>query len=144
MYIPRYKIALVKEGRITTDTKTISSPRDAFEILMSEIGSADREIFLTLLLDTRHRVIGVHQVSVGSLNASVVHPRETFKAAMLANAAAMILAHCHPSGDPEPSAEDLAVTARLHQAGELLGLPILDHLIIGHDRFVSLKEQGLL
>ncbi|MHB9130371.1 MAG: RadC family protein [Armatimonadota bacterium] len=144
LYLPRYKVTLIKEGSCQVATRIISSPADVFAMLRGEIGLSDREIFLTLLLDTRNRVIGLHQVSIGSLNASIVHPRETFKAAILGNAAAIILAHSHPSGDLEPSREDLAVTSRLTQAGELLGVPVLDHLIISDDAFLSLKERGLL
>ena len=144
MYLPRYKVALVKESSCQVPTRAIGSPADAYAILYGEMGQSDREIFLILLLDTRSRVIGIHEVSVGSLNASLVHPRETFKAAILANAAALILAHCHPSGDLDPSQEDLAITTRLKQAGELLGIPVLDHLIISDVAFISLKERGLL
>lgn len=144
MHIPRYKVALVREGSQCVESRTITSPHDVYAMLRGEMGQADREIFLTLLLDTRNRVIGMHQVSIGSLNASVVHPRETFKAAMLGNAAAIILAHSHPSNDPEPSAEDIAVTERLKEAGELLGIPVLDHLVICENGFISLKERGVL
>ncbi|HEY3379441.1 MAG TPA: DNA repair protein RadC [Armatimonadota bacterium] len=144
MYLPRYKVALVKEGRCRVSTRAIANPADAYAILHGDMGQSDREIFLTLLLDTRNRVIGIHEVSVGSLNASLVHPRETFKAAILTNAAALILAHCHPSGDLEPSQEDLAITTRLKEAGELLGIPVLDHLIISDVAFISLKERRLL
>jgi len=142
--IPRYKIALVREGSHLTANQTISSPSDVYVLLRDDLGSTDRDIFLTLLLDTRQRVIGIHQVSIGSLNASIVHPRETFKAAILRNAASIILAHAHPSGDPEPSAEDLAITKRLKEAGDLLGVPVLDHLVVYENAFVSLKERGLL
>jgi DNA repair protein RadC len=137
-------VALVREGSQQVASRVISCPQDAVGILREAIGSSDREVFLTLLLNTRHRVIGIHPVSTGSLNASVVHPRETFKAAMLANAAAIILAHAHPSGDPEPSAEDLAITNRLREAGALLGIPVLDHLVIAETAFVSLQARGLL
>ena len=144
MYLPRYKVALIKEGNCKVLSRYISSPADAFAILRSDFGLSDREIFSILLLDTRNNVIGLHQVSIGSLNASIVHPRETFKAAILCNAAAIILAHCHPSGDLDPSKEDLIVTARLKQAGDLLGVPVLDHLIVNDISFISLKERGLL
>ncbi|MEI6520636.1 MAG: DNA repair protein RadC [bacterium] len=144
MYIPRYKVALVKEKSCHVSTRVITAPSDAYAILYDQVGSSDREVFLALLLDTRSRVIGINEVSVGSLNNSLVHPRETFKAAILCNAATMILAHCHPSGDVEPSHEDLAVTERLMQAGELMGIPILDHLIISDADFISLKERGLM
>jgi len=144
MYLPRYKVALVREGSCKVLSRAVTSPADAFAILRNDIGLSDREVFLTLLLDTRNNVIGIHQVSVGSLNASLVHPRETFKAAFLSNAAAIILAHCHPSGELEPSKEDQAVTTRLKQSGELLGVPVLDHLILNDVTFISLKERCLL
>ena len=142
VYIPRYRLALVREGRQPAATRVIANPRDVADILQAEIGDADREIFCVVLLDTRNTMIGLHQVSIGSLNASLVHPRETLKAALLSNAAAIMLAHNHPSGDLAPSAEDLAVTTRLKQAGELLGIPVLDHLIISGEQFLSLKECG--
>jgi DNA repair protein RadC len=122
----------------------VQSPADAAEVLRAHIGDSDREHFDALLLDTRNRVVGVHCVSVGSLNASVVHPREVFKAAILANAAAVILGHNHPSGDESPSAEDTALTQRLKQAGEILGIPVLDHLVLGESAFHSFRERGLL
>lgn len=144
MRIPHYRVALVRDGSHAVASRTINHPQDVYSLLRDELANADREIFLALLLDTRNRVIGTHQVSVGSLSASIVHPRETFKAAILGNAASMILTHNHPSGDPEPSAEDIAVTNRLKQAGEILGVPVLDHLVICGDEFRSLKECQLL
>ena len=144
MYIPIYKVALVREKSCQVLTKVITSPADAYAILNNQSGSSDREVFLSLLLDSRGRVIGMHEISVGSLNNSLVHPRETFKAAILCNAATMIIAHCHPSGDLEPSKEDELVTERLMLAGELMGIPVLDHLIISDTNFISLKERGLM
>lgn len=103
----------------------------------------DRENFVVLLLDTKNKVIGINTVSIGTLNSSLVHPREVFKPAILASAAALILAHNHPSGDPKPSREDIEVTKRLIEAGGLLGIQVLDHIIVG-DYCVSLKEQGYI
>lgn len=97
-----------------------------------------------MLLDGKNRLAGFNVVSIGSLTASLVHPREVFKAAILANAAAMIVVHNHPSGDPTPSAEDIAITQRLRQAGELLGISLLDHVVIGDDRYVSFADEGIL
>lgn len=143
--IPRYRVQLVREGSQSAPVKTITSPMDAYTILHEWLDDQDREMFCVMMLDTRNTVIGLNVVSVGTLNASLVHPRECFKPCLLANCAAVILAHGHPgSGDPDPSQEDLAITARLKQGGELLGIPVLDHLIIGDGRFVSLKERGLL
>ena len=102
-------------------------------------------MFVVALLTIRHRVIGLHTVSVGCLTSSLVHPREVFKPAILAGCAALLIAHNHPSGDPDPSAEDVALTRRLASAGSLLGIEIIDHLILGEaGRYVSLKERGFL
>ncbi|OPZ81272.1 MAG: hypothetical protein BWY76_03084 [bacterium ADurb.Bin429] len=111
---------------------------------MEEMRLFREEHFRALLLNTRNEVTGMQEISVGSLNASLVHPRELFHAAISRKAAAIIVAHNHPSGDPTPSKEDLALTARLKQAGDLLGIPVLDHLVIGDNRFVSMKERGLM
>ena len=97
-----------------------------------------------LLLDSKHQVIATPVVSVGTLNASMVHPREIFKECIRRSAAAVIAVHNHPSGDPSPSSEDIQVTKRLFQAGEILGIDLLDHIIIGDNRFVSMKEAGFL
>ncbi|MFM8979908.1 MAG: RadC family protein [Planctomycetia bacterium] len=103
-----------------------------------------REHFVVLLLDARNRVLREEQVSVGTLTASLVHPREVFAAAIREGAASILLLHNHPSGDPEPSADDEAVTRRLVAVGELVGIPVLDHLVLGRGRFVSLLERGLV
>src|SRR5207302_8829691 len=112
--------------------------------IKEEFGRLDREVFLALVLDGKNQLLGFNQVSVGSLSAALVHPREVFKAAILANAAAIILVHNHPSGDPEPSPEDRAITGRLKEAGELLGIKVLDHVVIGDGRYVSFADQQLL
>jgi DNA repair protein RadC len=122
----------------------VLSPADAHAIVRSFIGDSDREHFVVLLLDTRNRAIGVNTVSIGNLNANLVHPREVFKPALLANVASILIAHNHPSGDCEPSAEDFAITERLKQAGELLGVPVVDHLVLGEPGFYSFKEHGTL
>jgi DNA repair protein RadC len=105
---------------------------------------ARREHFVAFYLDARNRVLSRETVSVGTLSASIVHPREVFAPAIERRAASVILAHNHPSGDPEPSDDDLALTRRLVQAGVLLGIEILDHLVIGHGGYVSLKSRGLM
>lgn len=143
-HIPIVSVQLVREGTHPSPVRTITSPQDAYRLVQEWLEPRDRECFLIALLDTRNKVLGLHIVSIGSLNASLVHPREVMKPAILANASAMLLAHNHPSGDPDPSQEDLAITSRLKQAGELLGIPVLDHLVIGDGRFVSLKERGVL
>jgi len=142
--IPVYTVSLVREHSQAAETKVITSPLEAYHLLNTYIGEADREHFVVLLLDTRNVVRGIHTVSIGSLNASCVHPREVFKAAILTNAAAVIVGHNHPSGNPIPSHEDIALTERLVQAGELLGIPVLDHLVLGDQAYISLQERGLI
>lgn len=113
----------------------------AFEAIMCD---EPCEVFGMLCLSTKNRVIAYHEVSRGTLDATLVHPREVFKAALLANAASVILAHNHPSGDPTPSPDDAALTARLATAGTLLGVPVLDHLVIGDGRTFSFRDAGRL
>ena len=140
--IPVYKVMLVRDGSQSSETKAIKQPADAYQILLSYLAGQDRENFVILMLDAKHKVIGLNTVSVGTLNASMVHPREVFKPAILCNAAAIILGHNHPSGDTTPSTEDMEVTGRLSKAGELLGIAVLDHIVVSDCNFTSLKERG--
>jgi DNA repair protein RadC len=144
--IPGFRIALVREAGVKlAERPQLRVPAEAAPLLAQYIGETDREVFAVALLTIRHRVLGLHTVSVGCLTSSLVHPREVFKPAILAGAAALLLAHNHPSGDPEPSAEDIALTRRLVSAGQLLGIEVLDHVILGESgRFVSLRERGVL
>lgn len=126
------------------DRPTISSPADAANLLMYQMAALDQEYLFVILLDTRNRVLGRPlEVYHGSLNTSQVRVGELFREAIKVNAAAIIVAHNHPSGDPSPSPEDVAVTRALVEAGKLLDIDVLDHLVIGGHRFVSLKERGL-
>lgn len=122
----------------------VSSPADAANLLMSEMVFLDQEHLRLILLDTRNNVLATPTIYIGSLNTSVIRIAELFRAAIRENAAAMIVAHNHPSGDPSPSPEDIAVTRQLVSAGQLLDIEVLDHIVIGHQRFVSLKERGLV
>lgn len=139
-----YETITVKEN-ITSYLKTgtrytaPSQVYETFRFLMKET----REMFMTLHLDGKNRIIAMDLVSIGSLNQSIVHPRSVFQTALLSNAAAIILIHQHPSGDPIPSAEDISITRRLKECGELMGIRILDHIIVG-DSYLSFVEQGLL
>ena len=142
--IPVYRIAMIKESAISVEQKTIRSPRDVFDAVREYLADVDREHFLTLLLNTKNGIVGVNTTSIGTLNSSLVHPREVFKPAIIANSAAVILVHCHPSGDPTASNEDLEITRRLVEAGKLLGIEVLDHVIVGDGCWVSLKEKGIL
>lgn len=121
----------------------ISSPDDAFHLLKSEMMFQDQEHLRLILLDTRNRVLRTPTIYIGSLNTSVIRVAELFRAALRENAAAFIMAHNHPSGDPSPSPEDINVTRQIVQAGALLGIDVLDHIVIGSNRFVSLKQRGL-
>jgi len=121
----------------------IHSPGDAAEILLHSMGALEQEELRIILLDTRNRVLGVETIYRGSLNSSQVRVGEIFKAAIRRNAASVIVAHNHPSGDPTPSPEDIAVTRAFVQAGKLLDVEVLDHLVIGLNRWISLKERDL-
>ena len=121
----------------------IRSPADAANLLMGEMSMLEQEHLRVMLLDTRNRVLAVPTIYIGSLNTSVIRVAEVFREAIRRNAAAVIIAHNHPSGDPTPSPEDVAVTRNIMQAGQLLDIEVLDHVVIGQQRFVSLKERGL-
>jgi DNA repair protein RadC len=126
------------------ELRKITSPLLVYNLVGSLLRDADREYFLCILLNTKHDVLGVVPISMGDLSSTLVHPREVFKAAILANTADIILCHNHPSGDSTPSIEDIEVSHRLAQAGEILGINVIDHVIIGNGRFTSLKEHGVL
>lgn len=117
---------------------------DAANLVMSEMSSLKQEHLMTILLNTRNIVICVEDISIGDLNSSIVHPREVFCEAIKKNSASIIVCHNHPSGDPSPSSEDLDITYRLKECGKILGINLLDHLIIGNGKYISLKEKGIL
>lgn len=132
--IPVYKVTLVKEGTHSQlERPQVRDARGAAETLSAYLAGEDREHFVVMLLNGKNRIIGINTVSIGSLSSSLAHPREIFKPAILANAAAIILAHNHPSGEVEPSREDMEITKRLRGAAELLGIKLLDHLILGNN-----------
>jgi DNA repair protein RadC len=124
-------------------SKRFTSSREVFE-LFNFMKNETKEHFLAIHLDSKNRILCLDHISSGSLNASIVHPREVFKACLLSSAAAVLFLHNHPSGDPEPSREDLELTTRLKEGGELLGIRVLDHIIIGSGRYISLADQGLV
>ena len=129
----------------TEDAKpSIGGPRDVSNLLMPDLRYQKKEHLKSLLMDTKNRVLAIRTVSIGDLSSSIVHPREVYKDAVIASAASIIIAHNHPSGDPTPSSEDVAVTKRLIQAGEIMGIDLLDHIVLGDGVFVSLKERGLI
>ena len=145
MTINIYKLKMVKEDTVEY-SNTIKSPCDVAALARDvlEMHEMAEENFIVLCLNTKNKIAGVHTISIGSLNASIVHPREVFKAALLNNASGIICLHNHPSGDPEPSREDIEITHRLVNAGNILGINVLDHIIIGDRRYISLKEQGMM
>jgi DNA repair protein RadC len=120
---------------------SVKTPEDVYRLLAPKLRGREREVLFVLTLDGRHRLTGCHRVSEGTLTASLVHPREVFAVAIRAAAAAIIVAHNHPSGDPEPSAEDLEVTRRLSDSGKLLGIPLLDHVVVGQGAYVSIRDR---
>lgn len=122
----------------------ILKPLDAANLVMSEMSNLKQEHLMEILLNTKNIVICVSDISVGSLNSSIVHPREVFCEAIKKNSASIIICHNHPSGDPSPSSEDLNITYRLKECGKILGITLLDHLIIGNGKYISLKEKGIL
>jgi DNA repair protein RadC len=140
--------ALAMAGRINTDRldnlERFTSPSQIFNHFHYRFRDRRREYFLALLLDGKNRVIREEQISEGSLNQSIVHPREVFSPAVRESAAAVILVHNHPSGDPTPSREDREITRRLKEAGDIMGIRVLDHIIIGDGGYLSFVEQGLL
>jgi DNA repair protein RadC len=141
-----YRLRLVREAQLDYEpiTQPLEAERTVRLIATKLLDGLDREAGLVLALDSRNRPIGCHVVSIGSLSASLIHPREVFKFAILANAASLIFAHNHPSGDPTPSKDDIELTRRLVNAGQLLGIEVIDALITGYDTLLSFKERGLL
>ena len=142
--LPRYRVTLVREGCSHTGVKHIHAPEDVHNIIAAEYADAVVETAMMLALDTKNKVIGIFEISRGSLNASIIHPRDVFQRAILVNAASVILVHNHPSGDPTPSSEDVALTKKIVEAGRVLDITVLDHVICGEGNFVSLRERGQL
>ena len=122
----------------------INNPWDVYSYYMEELRYLKKEVFKVILLNTKNEIISDIDVSVGSLNSSIVHPREVFKYALRYSANSIICLHNHPSGDPTPSSQDIDITKRLEEVGDLVGIRLLDHIIIGYNKYVSLKEKGLM
>lgn len=122
----------------------IRSPEDVHSLMAEQLRYLKKEYFVCLFLNTKNQVMNQETLSIGSLNASIVHPREVFRAAISRGSASIICVHNHPSGDPTPSPEDIQITRRLLEAGELIGIEVLDHIIIGDERCISLKQEGLM
>ncbi|AQQ55573.1 JAB domain-containing protein [Planococcus lenghuensis] len=140
----KQEVREVEEPYTSLLPQQIRSSRDATSFIQALIGDEDREVFLVLCLSMKNHVIAVHRCHVGSLNASIVHPREVFKSAILNNAASILVAHNHPSGDCQYSPEDIDVSKRLEEAGNLLGIELLDSIIVSPSNSLSLKEKGVI
>jgi len=142
------KIKLVRESnhRYDIDNRYVHGPQDAADIINAvlDLEHEAQEVVAEIILDNQGKVTGVMEVTRGSINSSISHCREIYRGAILHNAASIILAHCHPSGETNPSREDIDITQRVKKAGQILDIPLLDHIVIGHNRFTSLKEKGLL
>ncbi|NOW85889.1 DNA repair protein RadC [Clostridium beijerinckii] len=137
-------IKMVREASVLYDIRKIDSPKDGAELGKRFLQDLDREQLIVCCLDTKNQPTAINVVSVGSLNTSIVHPREVFKPAILSNSASIILFHNHPSGDSEPSKEDISITERIKESGIILGIKLIDHIIIGNDSYCSLKERGIV
>ena len=139
-------VELGKRANLLTGAKrqVIHSPQEVAALLMPRLRFENKEKFIAILLSTKNHVLATPTISVGTLNASLVHPRELFREAIKNSAASVILVHNHPSGDPQPSQEDISLTAKMVEAGRLLDISVVDHVIIGDGKYVSLKEQGIL
>ena len=139
-----FELANRLEGYSDAGSKpVVKTPDDVVGLVRGRLKGKKKEHFLALLLDTRNQLIKVAEISVGSLDGSLVHPREVFKEAISATAASVVFAHNHPSGDPTASEDDIRLTKRLAEAGEIVGIDVLDHIIIGDKNFLSLKREGL-
>lgn len=145
--ISTFSIRIVKEksGRYDLE-KYICSPKDVVNLgkAVLQIDTYTEEVFAMITLNVKNKVTGVFEVSRGSLNTTVAHPREIYKRALLQNAASIIVFHNHPSGNPEPSKEDIDFNNRLCEVGKIIGIPVLDNIIIGDGKYVSLKERGII
>ena len=147
--ISTYGLRVIKEksGRYDIESRKVTCPSDTVDIFnkVLELNNRAEEVLALMTLDTKHNVTGMFIVSIGALDSSIVHPREIYKRALLQNAHGIIIGHNHPSGNPEPSKQDIEVTKRLQEAGKIIGINLLDHIIIGdNDNYVSFKNKGII
>ncbi|WP_225442665.1 JAB domain-containing protein [Paenibacillus lycopersici] len=137
-------LKMVKEATLPYPSNVIRKPQDAYDIARMFIGDEDREHCILLCLDTKNKVNAIQTIGIGTLNSALVHPREVFKVAILANSAGIVFAHNHPSSDCNPSPEDLKITERIKQAGEIIGIELIDSVIVSNCNYYSMKEHGFL
>ncbi|AKB81616.1 DNA repair protein RadC [Methanosarcina barkeri 3] len=139
-----FELARRLETFVEEPKRKVCSPKDVYILMYPKMREQKKEKFITLCLDTKNQILKEEVISIGSLNASIVHPREVFKSALMESSASVIMVHNHPSGDPSPSREDIMVTEKMVEGGKLLGIDVLDHIIIGEGRYVSLKDEGFV
>lgn len=137
-------VKLVKEASLMYDRRVVSSPYAGYELVKKFLEDLDREAFIVASLDTKNQPVSINVAHIGDINSCIMSPSCVIRVALLSNAAAILVAHNHPSGNPEPSEADVRITERLEAACDLMGLTFLDHLIIGDDKFISLKERGTI
>lgn len=140
----KVQIQLIKENRPSYSVSLNKGPKAVYDLLKDDVELFDREKFLVAYVNRKHKVIGINEVATGSIAGLAVSPREVFKGALLCQASAIVLVHNHPSGDPEPSREDIALTDKLIEGGKLLDVQVLDHVIFGNDIYYSFADQGLI
>ncbi|WP_315080645.1 JAB domain-containing protein [uncultured Clostridium sp.] len=137
-------LKVIKESSVLYSNRRISTPIEAVNLLRNLLEDCDREKMLVCCLNTKNEPTNISVVSIGSLNSSIVHPREVFKTAIVSNSASILIAHNHPSGNTTPSKEDINVTERIKKSGEIIGIKMIDHIIIGENSYTSLKEEGII
>ena len=137
-------VKLIREKSFLFKERVVNSPNQAYELIKDLLEDKDREVLMACFLDTKNQPIATNIVSIGSLNSSIIHPREIFKVAILCNSDNFILFHNHPSGVVEPSSEDISATSRIKECGKLMGITLTDHIIVGNDQYFSMLENGLL
>jgi DNA repair protein RadC len=125
-------------------TPVLNQPSKAYDFIKSKIGRETKENFIAIYLDNKMRAMGWHLVSLGTVSESIVHPREIFKVALLCNATSVILSHNHPTGELSPSSEDVSTTKRIKEAGEIIGIPVIDHIIVSETSYLSFKESNIV
>jgi DNA repair protein RadC len=142
--VPIYRVQLIRDGSCKIAGRSCANPAKAVSLFRELVGDADREHLVAMFLNVHNRFLGVHTVAIGNLDTVVAHPREVFKAAILVNAASVILAHNHPSGECSPSDLDIAMTKEMVAVGNLLGIPVMDHIVVGQPGYASLLTLGLV
>lgn len=138
------KVQLIKESSLLYKNRTVHCPQNGFDLMTQFLGEVDREYFIVMCLDSKNQPTALNICHIGSLNSSLVHPREVFKPAVLSNAASIMVGHNHPSGNSQPSEADFNMTKRLVEAGEIMGIEVLDHIVMGDQEFTSFKEEGYM